>query len=353
VCENASKKRLAMSFDCVFLMYRGNERRTYVRCVASRLIGRVGRILTCCAALLVMAPAYTQTFPSKPIRFVIPFPVGGSSDANARIIMPPLIERWKQQIIVDPRPGAGTVIGTDHVAKSTADGHTLLLTSNQYVYTPVVYAKLPYDAYTDLVPITIITISPQAIIAHPSLPARNVTELIALARARPNELNMATAGSVLPVHLFNMLAKVKIEIVPYKGAGPMAIDLMGGHVPLAIAAVSSVQAAVRSGRARMIGVCSDTRSLAFPDAPPIAKDLPGFEAISWFALFAPRGTPRELVTRLHGDVAAVLEMPDVRQRLLDIGGEPGGQKPEELAARVRAEITRWQKVSDAAGLKPQ
>jgi tripartite-type tricarboxylate transporter receptor subunit TctC len=339
-----------MRIERTFLMRRRNPIQA---CGYRGAIVRVGSVLGLCAALLGFGQTHAQPFPAKPVRFVIPFPVGGSSDANARIIMPPLIERWKQQIIVDPRPGAGTVIGTDHVAKSAPDGHTLLLTSNQYAYTPVVYAKLPYDAYTDLLPITIITISPQAIVAHPSLPARNVNELIALARKRPGELNMATAGSVLPVHLFNMLAKVKIEIVPYKGAGPMAIDLMGGHVPLAIAAVSSVQAAVRSGRARMIGVCSETRSAAFPDAPPIAKDLPGFEAISWFALFAPRGTPQELVTRIYKDVTAVLEMPDVRQRLLEIGGEPGGQKPEELAARIRTEIARWQKVADAAGLKPQ
>jgi len=203
------------------------------------------------------------------------------------------------------------------------------------------------------VPITIVSLSPQAIVAHPSLPVRNVTELIALARARPGQLNMGTAGSVLPVHLFNLLAKVKIEVVPYKGAGPMAVDLMGGHVPLAIAALSSVQAALRSGRARMIGVCSDKPSLAFPDAPPIAKDLPGFDATAWFALFAPRGTSRELVTRIHDDMAAVLQMPDVRQRLLEIGAEPGGQTPDQLAARVRSEIARWQKVAAAVDLKPQ
>lgn len=313
----------------------------------------IRRSIVCMMLLLGSASLLAQTFPSKPVRFVIPFPVGGSSDANARIIMPPLIERWKQQIVVDPRPGAGTVIGTDHVAKSVPDGHTLLLTSNQYSYTPVVYAKLPYDAFSDLVPITIVSLSPQAIVAHPSLPVRNVTELIALARARPGQLNMGTAGSVLPVHLFNLLAKVKIEVVPYKGAGPMAVDLMGGHVPLAIAALSSVQAALRSGRARMIGVCSDKPSLAFPDAPPIAKDLPGFDATAWFALFAPRGTSRELVTRIHDDTAAVLQMPDVRQRLLEIGAEPGGQTPDQLAARVRSEIARWQKVAAAVDLKPQ
>ena len=305
-------------------------------------------------ATALLAPAHTvfaQAFPGKMVRFVIPFPVGGSSDANARIIIPPLMERWKQQVMVDPRPGAATVIGTDYVAKSPPDGHTLLLTSTQYTQSPALFAKLPYDPYTDLVPVTLVTLSPQAIVAHPSLPAKNVKELIALARARPGELNMGNAGNMLPTHLFTMLAKVKIENVPYKGAGPLMIDAMGGHVPLAIGAVSSVQAAVRSGRVRMLGVSSP--SAAFPDAPVIAKDVPGFDADTWFGLFAPGGTPKDLVMRIRDDVAAVLQIPDVRQRLLDIGGEPGGQTPEEFAARVRSEIAKWQKVAVAAGIKPQ
>lgn len=304
---------------------------------------------------LLAAPhgVLAQAFPAKPIRLVIPFPVGGSSDANARIIIPPLIERWKQQILVDPRPGAATVIGTDYVAKSLPDGHTLLINSTQYVYSPTMVAKLPYDPYTDLVPVTLLTISPQAIVGHPSLPAKNARELIALARARPGQLNMGTAGSVLPVHHFNALANVKIEIIPYKGAGPLMTDAMGGHVPLAIAAISSVQAAVRSGRVRIIGVCSLTPSATFPDAPVIAKDVPGYEAVAWFGLFAPRGTPRDLVTRIRDDVAAVLQMPDVKQRLIDIGGEPSGATPDEFAARINSEIAMWKKVAVRAGIKAQ
>jgi tripartite-type tricarboxylate transporter receptor subunit TctC len=302
-------------------------------------------------ALLAPSHSNAQAFPSKPIRFVIPFPVGGSSDANARIIIPPLTERWKQQIIVDPRPGAGTVIGTEYASKQPPDGHVLLLTSNQYGYVPAIYAKLPYDPYVDLVPITLVTISPQMIVAHPSLPVKSVRELIALARSRPGKLDMATAGSVLPVYFFNTLAKVKIEAVPYKGAGPMATDLMGGHVPLAIAAVSSLQNAVRSGRARILGVT--TPSSAFPDARVIHDELPGFDNSAWFGLMAPRGASKELVSRIRDDVAAVIQVPETRQRLLDIGGEPGGNTPEEFAARVRDEIARWQKVAAAAGIKPQ
>jgi tripartite-type tricarboxylate transporter receptor subunit TctC len=305
-------------------------------------------------ATALLAPAHAvlaQAFPGKMVRLVIPFPVGGSSDANARIIIPFLSERWKQQVIVESRPGAATIVGTDYVAKSPPDGHTLLLNSTQYPQSPALFAKLPYDPYTDLVPVTLVTLSPQAIVAHPSLPARNVKELIALARARPGELNMGNAGNMLPTLLFTMLANVKIENVPYKGAGPLMIDAMGGHVPLAIGAVSSVQAAVRSGRVRMLGVSSP--SAAFPDAPVIAKDVPGFDADTWFGLFAPRGTPKDLVMRIRDDVAAVLQLPVVKQRLLDIGGEPGGQSPDEFSSRVRDEIAKWQKVATAAGIKPQ
>ena len=305
------------------------------------------------AALLAPKDVVAQAFPAKPIRFVIPFPVGGSSDANARIIMPALTERWKQPIIVEPRPGAGTVVGTDYVAKSAPDGHTLLLTSNQYGYTPAVYAKLPYDPYNDIVPITIVTISPQAIVVHPSLPARNTRELIALARSRPGQLDMGTAGSVLPVHFFNMLAKTNIQVVPYKGAAPLMTDAMGGHIPLALAAISSVQGAVRSGRVKILAVCSSTRSVLFPDAPLIGNDLPGYDVNAWFGLLAPKGVSPEYVHRVRDDVAAVIEMPDVRQRLLEIGGEPSGITPEEFSARVRKEIAMWKKVAAEVGLKPE
>jgi tripartite-type tricarboxylate transporter receptor subunit TctC len=305
-------------------------------------------------AAALLAPAHSvfaQAFPGKMVRLVIPFPVGGSSDANARIIGPFLAERWKQQVIVDPRPGAATVVGSDHVAKSAPDGHTLMINSTQFVQSPATFAKLPYDPYTDIVPITRITISPQAIVAHPSLPVKSIKELVALARARPGELDMGTAGTVLPSHYFFLLARVKMEIVPYKGAGPLMIDASGGHVPLAIGAVSSVQAAVRSGRVRMLGVTSP--SAAFPDAPNISNDVPGYDADTWFALFAPRGTPKELVMRIRDDVAAVLQIPDVRRRLLDIGGNPSGEPPDEFATRVRADIAKWKKVAAAAGVKPQ
>jgi tripartite-type tricarboxylate transporter receptor subunit TctC len=164
---------------------------------------------------------------------------------------------------------------------------------------------------------------------------------------------MGTAGSVLPVHFFNMLAKTNIQVVPYKGAGPLMTDAMGGHVPLAIAAISSVQGAVRSGRVKILAVCSTTPSVLFPDAPLIGKDLPGYDVNAWFGLMAPKGVSQEYVRRIRDDVAAVIQMPEVRQRLLDIGGEPSGLPPDEFAARVRREIAMWQNVAKTAGLKPE
>ena len=305
--------------------------------------------------LAIPVSALAQPFPGKTVRIIIPFPTGGSSDANARIISGPLNERWGQSVVVDPRPGGNTIIGTDFVAKSPPDGHTLLLTSTAHTVNPAQYSKLPYDTLTDLVPITIVSISPQTIVAHPSLPVTSIKELIALAKARPGQLNYGNAdpSSLYTGNLFNLLAKVDIQGVPYKGAGPMMIDVIGGHVTLGIAAVSSVQAAVRSGRVRLLGVGSTTPSPAFPDAPPIARDLPGFESVAWFGLFAPRATPKEVISRIHRDVAEVLRLPEVKQRLSDLGAEPGGQSPEQFDARVRSEIATWIKVAKSAGIKPQ
>lgn len=314
-------------------------------------MGKMLWTIAAAAILLAAVPLFAQTYPTKNVRMVIPFPVGGSSEANARIINPHLSERWKQQVILDPRPGAATVVGTEHVTRSAPDGYTLLLTSTQFPQGPALFAKLPFDPVNDLVPITIVSISPQTIVAHPSLPVRNIKELVALAKARPGELNMGNAGNMLPTHFFRMLAKVNIETVPYKGAGPLSTDLMGGHVTLAIAAVSSMQGAVRSGRARMLGVTSPSR--AFPDVPVISKDVPGFDADAWFGLFAPKGTSREIVNKVRDDVAAVLQLPDVKKRMLDLGGEPGGMPSEEFAERVRREIEKWKKVAVTAGLKPQ
>jgi tripartite-type tricarboxylate transporter receptor subunit TctC len=313
------------------------------------------RVSVACAAvaagmLVNAAHAQDAVFPSKLVRLVIPFAVGGSGDASARIIAPPLTERWKQQVIIDPRPGAATVLGSDIVAKSAPDGHTLMINSTQFTQSPALTAKLPYDPVNDLVPITRVMRTPQVIVAHPVLPVKTIRDLVTLARARPGQLNMANAGNSLPTYYFNILAKVKIETIPYKGAGPMMIDVAGGHVPLAIGAVSSVQAAVRSGRVSMLGVTS--KSATFPDVPVISRDVPGFDVDTWFGLFGPRGMTRELAARIRDDVAVILQMPEVRKRLFDIGGEASGESVDEFTNQVRTEIARWREVAKTAGIKP-
>jgi tripartite-type tricarboxylate transporter receptor subunit TctC len=312
---------------------------------------RIGVTLIASALFVPSHLAFAQAFPGKAVRIIVPLSAGSSSEAQARIISPLLSERWKQQIIIDARPGAATVIGTDIVAKSPPDGHTLLLTSTQFTHVVALTAKLPYDPYKDLVPVTVITTSPQAIIAHPSLPAKNIKELIAFARSHP--LSMGTTGNELTARYFNMLAKLNIEPVPYKGGAPLVIDVMGGHVELGIGGLITFQPQIRSGRVRLLGIASPTPSLIFPDAPLITKDLPGFDVLSWWGIFVPANTPRDVITRIRDDIAAVLQVQNVRDRLLELGGEPGGETAEEFNTRVRNEIARWIKVGKEAGIKPQ
>lgn len=308
------------------------------------------------AAAVLLAPVnavLAQAFPGKTVRIVIPFSLGGSSDLTARVLLPYLSERWKQQVIIEPRPGAASTVGTDYVAKSAPDGHTMLFTSTQYAYAPSTFAKLPYDPLADLVPVTLVTVSPQMIFAHPSLPVNTPKELVAFARARPGELTMGTPGNTLPSLSFFSLAKVKITPVPYKGAGPLQVDVMGGHVPLGIAAISSVMGTVQSGRAKVIGVASRERTPLYPSAPPMAEAAPGFEAIAWFGMFVPRGTPPAVVKKIRDDIADILKNPDVRKRMNEIGGDPSGMPTEEFARWVRSEIEKWNQVAKAAGIKPQ
>jgi tripartite-type tricarboxylate transporter receptor subunit TctC len=307
------------------------------------------------ASILLLAAGSTcaQDFPGKLVRIVIPFSLGGSNDLSARVLLPHLAERWKQQVVIEPRVGADSTVGTDHVARSAPDGHTILYTSTQFAYAPTTFAKLSYDPLNDLVPVTLVIVSPQMIFAHPSLPANTPKQLVALARARPGELTMGTPGNVLPAQSFFFHAKAKIISVPYKGAGPLQIDVMGGHVPLGISAISSVLGTVRAGRVKVIGVCSPERTPLYPDAPPMAEAAPGFQAVAWFGMFVPRGTPPAVVKRIRDDVAEVVKIPDVIKRLNEVGGEPSGMPSEDFAKWVRSEIERWNKVAKLAGIEPR
>ena len=308
-----------------------------------------------CAAMAALLEANAQGFPNKVVRIVIPFAPGGSTDANARIINDKLSALWGQPVIIESKPGANTIIGSDFVAKSAPDGYTLLLTSTAHVVNPSLYAKLPYDPVSDLAAVTIVSVSPFALVAANNLPVKSAKDVIALLRAKPGSLSFGTSdsSSLLAGHLFNTMAKTEFQSVPYKGAGPLMTDLAGGHVPLGFAAVSSVQGQVRANRVRLLGVGSLTPSFLFPDAPPIANDLPGFEAVSWFGLFVPRGTPKDVIAKIHRDLATVLKDPDVQKRLIGLGAEPGSASTEEFEARVKNEMLLWATVAKAAGIKPE
>jgi tripartite-type tricarboxylate transporter receptor subunit TctC len=249
--------------------------------------------------------------------------------------------------------GAASTVGSAYVARAAPDGHTILFTSTQYAYAPITFAKLPFDPLNDLVPVTLVTTSPQIIVAHPSLPVKTPKELVAFARARPGELTIGTPGNTLPTLSFLSLAKVKMEPIPYKGAGPLNIAVMGGHVSLGIGAISSWLGTIQSGRVKPIGVCSLERSPLYPSAPPMAEAAPGFEAVAWFGMFVPRGTPPAVIKKIRDDIADILKDPAVIKGMHNIGGEPSGMPTEEYARFVRSEIEKWGKVAKAAGIKPQ
>jgi len=317
-----------------------------------RLVRIALGLLLSVGATLVRA----EVFPSKPVRIIIPAGPGGSADKNARAIADKLSELWKQPVIVDLKPGANTLIGTDYVAKSAPDGYTLLMNSAAIVVNPSVYAKLPYDTLNDLVPVALVSTAPFAVVVHPSVPARSIKEFIALARTNPQLLSFGTAESraMLAGHQFNLLAKTQLQSIPYKGAGPLMNDLVAGHVPVSFSALSSVQAQVQAGRLRLLGVASSKHSSLSPEAEPIAaNELPGFEAASWFGLFAPKGTPKSLAGKIHQDVAEVLRDPVVAKRFADMGAQPSGEGPEPFALRVRAEVESSAKVARAANIQPE
>ncbi len=306
------------------------------------------------AALTLSLSAQAQSFPNKPVRIVIPFAPGGSTDANARIIQDKLSAIWGQPVIIDAKPGANTQIGTDLVAKSPGDGHTLLLTSTAMVVNPSMYNKLPYDTLNDLVPVTIVSVSPFALVTPVNSPYQSLKDVMtALRSSTPINFGVSDSSAMLAGHLLNMLAKTDMQPVSYKGAGPLMIDLAGGHVPLGIAAVSSVQGQVKGGRVRILGVGSTTPSSLFPQAQPIAQELPGYEAISWFGLLAPKGTPPEVVQKIQRDVAQVLKDPDVQQKIQGLGADPGGMPPAEFKARIQREIELWGRVAKAAKIQPE
>jgi tripartite-type tricarboxylate transporter receptor subunit TctC len=300
--------------------------------------------------------AQAQNYPSKPVRLIVPFAAGGSTDVIARILAPKLSEVWGQQVIVDNRPGGNTVIGTDIVAKSPPDGHVLLVTPAPFTVVPSVLTKLPYDPAKDFEPITLINTTPMGFVVHPGVPAKNLKELIALAKARPGQMNFGSSGSGGVPHLsgelLNTMAGLKIIHVPYKGNAPALADLVGGPVDMAFNGLTSVMAFIKSGRLRVLGVTSLTRTAALPEVPTFDEQgLKGFQAVAWNGLTAPARTPKEAIVRIQEASARIIKSPELAEQLKRDGSDPVGSTTAEFTAHLRDEVVKWKKVLDRAGIK--
>jgi tripartite-type tricarboxylate transporter receptor subunit TctC len=299
-----------------------------------------------------------ESYPTRTIRIIVPTAPGGPSDVGARLIAAELQKRWGRPVVVETRPGAGTIIGSEAVARAAPDGYTLLLSPSTLATNPASYRKMPYDALTDFAPITQTHFVPNLFVTHPGLPAKTTKEFVALARARPNEILYGSAGHGtnphLTIELFASMAGVQLYHVPYKGTLPGLTDLLAGRiVMMATSAMSLLVPHVNTGKLRALGVSSAKRSQALPEVPSIAEAVPGYEAVQWSALMAPAGTSQEIVRKLHKEVVAVLHTAEIKARLNADSAEIVGSTPEELAAFLRAETEKWARVAKRAGIEPQ
>jgi tripartite-type tricarboxylate transporter receptor subunit TctC len=308
-------------------------------------------MLTVCTVI-----AQAQSFPAKPVRLIVPFAAGGSTDIVGRTLAQKLNEMWGQPVVVDNRAGGSTVIGTDIVAKAPPDGHTLLVTPAPFTIVPSLSPKLPYDPQKDFEPITLINTTPLVVVVHPGVPAKSVKELVALAKAKPGALNYGSSGSGGSNHLagelFNAMAGVKMVHVPYKGNAPALTDLVGGHVDLVFNGLTSALPLIKSGKLRALGVTSLKRASALPHISTLDEQgLKGFQAVAWNGLTAPARTPKEIIARLNTDVLKVIRSPELAEKLRAEGSDPVGSTVEEYAAFLRDEIAKWRKVIQLANIK--
>jgi tripartite-type tricarboxylate transporter receptor subunit TctC len=317
----------------------------------TRTFGGMVAVLLACIAL----GAQAENYPSKPIKLIVPFPAAGTTDFLARILGQELTKAWGQQVIVDNRPGAGGNIGSDLVAKSAPDGYTLVMGAvGTHAINASLYKKMPYDTVKDFAPITLIAMVPNILVVHPAVPAKSVKELIEYAKANPGKLNFASSGNGTSVHLsgelFKTMAGVSMTHVPYKGSAQALPDLLGGQVQLMFDNMPSMLPHVKAGKLRALAVTSSKRSPAMPDLPTIAEaGVAGYEASSWFGVLAPAGTPSAIVTKLNGEIVRILGLPEIKERLSSQGAEPVGNSPEQFAAYITAEMTKWGNVVKVSG----
>jgi tripartite-type tricarboxylate transporter receptor subunit TctC len=306
---------------------------------------------------LVAALACAQTYPTKPIRLVVPFPPGGATDILARDVAQKLTEAWGQSVIVDNRPGAGGNIGSELVAKSSPDGYTLEMgTVGTHAINASLYAKMPYDHVKDFTPVILVAGVPNVLVVNPALPANSVAELIAYAKANPGKLNFASSGNGTSIHLsgelFKVMAGVQITHIPYKGSAPALQDLLGGQVQMMFDNLPPSLPQIKAGKLRALAVTSLTRAPALPDVPTLSESgLPGFEASSWFGILAPAGTPAPIVAKLNAEIAKWLATPEAKEKLAKQGANAAGGTPDDFAKHIAAETAKWAKVVKDSGAK--
>ena len=308
------------------------------------------------AIAAISSGAVAQSYPSRPVRLIVPFAPGGGTDILMRLLSPRLGESLGQQIIIDNRPGAGSQIGSELVAHAAPDGYTLLTVDSAFAVNPSLYAKMPYDNEKDFTPISLLASAPVILVVHPSVPASTLTELIALAKSRPAQMNFASGGSGssthLGVELLKSVAHIELVHIPYKGTGPAVADVLAGQVTMMFAGISSVKQQVNVGKLRAIAVTGDKRSPAMPEVPTFVESgLKGVDSSTYWGLLGPAATPRDVVTRLSEAVAKVIRLPDVTRRLVDLGFDPIGSTPQQYAANLRRETDKWASVIKSAGIK--
>ncbi len=318
---------------------------------------RVRTAAVLAAAIISIGAGVVQAaevkYPVRPVRMLISYPPGGPSDLAARLVAPHLTEALGQQIIIDNRGGAGGTLAVGLLTQAAPDGYTLLMSAGgEIVIAPNLRLKLPYDPTKDIIPISRVGSSQLVLVVHPSVAAKSVRELVALAKAKPGSINFASAGSGSTAHLageqFKYLAGIDIVHVPYKGAGPALGELIGGQVQMLISAYSSASAHIKAGKLRALGVTGTKRIASAPDLPTIAETVPGYEVLSWYGLHAPKGTPPAIISRLHRELATIIRKPEISERLVGLGIEPEGNSPQEFLAQIKAEIAAWGKVIAAA-----
>jgi tripartite-type tricarboxylate transporter receptor subunit TctC len=323
-----------------------------------RIRSMCGALFTCAAMLLPGGGVHAQVYPAKPIRVIDGYPPGGTTDIVARFIAPKFLESQRQPWVIENRPGAQGIIANDMVARSAPDGYTLLMYTGSHAVHPSIYKNLPYDLTKAFVPVSMTSDSQTVLMVHPSVPARSVKELIALAKAKPGSLYFSSggpgSGSHMAMELFNSMAGIKMTHIPYRGGAPAVMDIAAGHVDLGFGTMPIASPHIRSGKVRALAVTRSTRAIALPDVPTIAEaGLPGYEATNATGVLAPAGTPREIVVKLQQEIARILKLPDVRERLISLGTEPVGSTPEQFGEYIRGEIVKWAKVVKATGMELQ